>query len=361
MSDTAEERTEQATQKRMKDVRQKGKLTRSQDLTAWVGVGAAAVMVPTTIGLAAQAGATQAATFTSVIANPEPARAVAALGDGLGSITASLTPLFAVVAIAVLIAAATQGGIHFRQFKPRTEQFNPVTGLKRIFGLQALWEGAKALLKVVVIALVLWVVIQGMIPVLSSAGGLPVTTLLDTAGSAAAALLQTAVIAGLALAAIDLFVVMRRNRKQTRMTKKEVKDENKSSDGDPLIKSQRRSRQLALSRNRMIAAVGSADVVLLNPTHIAVALTYEPGKSAPRVVAKGSGEVAARIREEAEKHRVPMVRDVPLARAVHAACEIGQEIPVELYNAVARVLVFVMSLKTRGAGQGVHTMTQSAA
>ena len=125
------------------------------------------------------------------------------------------------------------------------------------------------------------------------------------------------------LAAADFFVVMRRNRKKTRMTKKEVKDENKSSEGDPLIKSQRRARQMAMSRNRMIAAIGDADVVLVNPTHFAVALKYEPGKSAPRVVAKGAGHIAARIREEAEAKNVPMVQDIPLARALHGACETG--------------------------------------
>ena len=170
-----------------------------------------------------------------------------------------------------------------------------------------------------------------------------------------------AVLAGLALAVLDVFVVMRRNRKKTRMTKKEVKDENKNTDGDPLIKSQRRSRQLAMSRNRMMAAIADSDVVIINPTHIAIALKYEPGKSAPRVVAKGSGTIAARIREQATTDGVPMVRDIPLARALHAACELGQEIPVELYNQVARVLAFVMALKLRGAAAGVHTMTNPTA
>jgi flagellar biosynthetic protein FlhB len=116
-----------------------------------------------------------------------------------------------------------------------------------------------------------------------------------------------------------------------------------------------------MSRNRMIAAVASADVVLVNPTHVAVALHYEPGKSAPRIVAEGAGTVAARIREEAEKERVPMVRDVPLARALHGACELGQEIPLEFYTAVAGVLAFVMALKARGAAAGVHTVPQRPA
>ena len=198
-------------------------------------------------------------------------------------------------------------------------------------------------------------------PVLMTAGGMSISALIAEAGGGVATLLQFAVAAGLALAGADILMVMRRNRKRTRMTKKEVKDENKNTDGDPLIKSQRRSRQLAMSRNRMMAAVADADVVLLNPTHVAVALKYEPGKSAPRVTAKGAGTIAARIREEAETKGVPMVRDIPLARALHSACELGQEIPVELYNAVARVLAFVMALKNRGAAAGVHTMAPDPA
>ncbi len=359
MSDSGE-RTEQATEKRMKEVREKGQLSRSQDLTAWVGIGAAAAMLPITIDAGAKAGSAQLATLRELMLNPEPAFAVTALGDGFRSMVDTLSPMLAVVVIAVLAGAVLQGGIHFKKFRGTFEQFNVVTGMKRTFGGQALWQGAKALMKTAVVGLVLTLVVQGLSPVLVSAGGLPISSLLDAAAGGSVALLQSAVVAGLGLAAADLFVVMRRNRKRTRMTKKEVRDENKSSEGDPLIKSQRRSRQLAMSRNRMIAAVASADVVLVNPTHYAVALSYEPGRSAPRVVAKGAGTIAARIREQAETDKVPIVRDVPLARALHAACEIGQEIPVELYNAVAKVLAFVMALRSRGAAAGTHTMASPA-
>jgi flagellar biosynthetic protein FlhB len=223
--------------------------------------------------------------------------------------------------------------------------------------MQALWEGVKALLKTAVVGGVLYAVVQTMTPVLMSAGGLSVSTLLKAASDGASMLLQSAVLAGIGLAIADFYVVMMRNRKKTRMTKKEVKDENKNSDGDPLIKSQRRARQLAMSRNRMIAAVAGADVVMVNPTHFAIAIKYEPGKSAPRVVAKGAGQIAARIREQAETDKVPIVKDIPLTRALHSACELGDEIPAELYTAVARVLAFVMALKARGsAAGGVHTV-----
>ena len=184
--------------------------------------------------------------------------------------------------------------------------------------------------------------------------GTQLSTLLDEAGGGAMSLLRTAVAAGLLLAAADVVVVIRRNRKKTRMSRQEIKDESKRSDGDPLLKGAIRSKQLAMSRNRMMAAIPTADVVLVNPTHVAVALRYEPGSGAPRVVAKGQGHVATRIRERATEHHVPMVADVPLARALHGACEVGDEIPEYLYTAVARVLAFVMALRRRGAAAGVH-------
>ncbi len=121
-----------------------------------------------------------------------------------------------------------------------------------------------------------------------------------------------------------------------------------------MLKGAIRSRQLAAARNRMMADVPEADVVLVNPTHVAVALRYDPAKGTPRVVAKGAGVVATRIRELAEESRVSMVEDIPLARALHASCEVGQEIPPELYQAVAQVLAFVLSLQAAGAPAGRH-------
>ncbi len=360
MSD-AQERTEPATEKRMKEVRRKGQLSTSQDLVSWLAIAAGAVMVPGTVAAVGATTSTQVAEFRDVIMNPDPQRAFAAIWNGLEGIVPALAPMFAVVVITIIAATVVQGGLHIKPPAAKFEQFNPITGIKRVFGVQALWEGAKALAKTAVVGLVLFSVIQGLMPVLQVAGGLPVSTLIMQTSSAVESLTQSAIAAGLILAAADIFVVMRRNRKSTRMTKREVSDENKNSEGDPMIRAQRRSRQLAMGRNRMLAAVTGADVVLLNPTHIAVALKYEPGKSAPRVVAKGADAIAARIREKATAAGVPMVQDVALARALHAACEVGQEIPADLYSAVARVLAFVMSLKNRGAASGTHRLAPHAA
>ncbi|WP_336645786.1 EscU/YscU/HrcU family type III secretion system export apparatus switch protein [Microbacterium sp. USHLN186] len=355
MSDSGE-RSEKATEKHLREARQKGRLSRSQDLTAWLGIAAAAIAMPAAMSAGAAAGTEQLITLPAVMRDPSPASALHVLGLGLSSVLPTLGTLLVSVVVVTLVGATVQGGVRMRKFSGRYEQFNLVNGMKRIFGMQALWEGAKALLKTGAIAVALWAVIATLIPVLSVSGAHSITRLLGTAAGGTATLLQVAIAVGLGLAAIDVFVVMRRNTKHTRMTKREVRDEHKNSEGDPLIRQQRRSRQLAMSRNRMIAAVGGSDVVLVNPTHVAVALTYEAGRSAPKVVAKGKGVVAERIRERATEAGVPMVRDVPLARALHAACELGQEIPEELYIAVARVLVFVDMLRKRGSARGVHSM-----
>ncbi|WP_423922025.1 EscU/YscU/HrcU family type III secretion system export apparatus switch protein [Frigoribacterium sp. 2-23] len=364
MADDSGERSEQATEKRMREVHSKGQLSRSQDLSAWVGVGATAVMIPSTIERAAEAGTDQLFTIKSVIAHPDDLNVVNAMMHAFGSMASTLGPMLAVVGIAVLATAVAQGGVHLKRMTGSYQQFNLLTGVKRLFGTQALWQGAKSLIKTAVVGLVLWFAVQGLMPVLMSGGGLSVSALIEEAQAGTGTLLRAAIAAGLLLGAADVFVVIRRNRKKTRMTKKEIKDEHKSSDGDPLVKSQRRSRQLSMSRNRMIGAIADSNVVLVNPTSYAVALTYEPGKSAPRVVAKGAGVMAARIREQAETSSVPIVTDVPLTRALHAACGLGDEIPVDLYTPVARVLTFVMTLQARGAaaaaGQHVNPRPTTA-
>jgi flagellar biosynthetic protein FlhB len=350
------ERTEQATPKRMQEARREGRIQRSRDMPSWLSMGAAALTLPVVIGNGASAVRNLVLGVKEIIADPTAERAQATFLGAFGTLPGILAPILAAAVVGAIAGSLASGGFSMKRFKPHFDQFDLVKGAGRLVGRQAMWEGAKALLKTGVVGVAVWVAIQGAIPLLSASGAMPVSSIVSSASGVIIAILQSAIVAGIVLGAIDVLVVTRRNRQHTMMTKQEIKDESKSTEGDPHIRQQRRSRAIAISRNRMMAAIPAADVVMLNPTHVAVALKYEPGKSAPRVVAKGAGEVAARIREKAAEHRVPMVQDIPLARALYAACEVNQEIPEELYGAVARVLAFVMSLKRRGAALGVHRL-----
>ncbi len=356
MSGDGQDRTEKATPQRMKEVIRKGRLGRSQDLSAWLGLGAAALMLPAVVTRARDAAQTQVAGLRDVARDPTTDGAMRALTDGLGSMLGTLGPLFAAVVAVALVVGIAQGGWRPRRFRIVLDHLKPQSAVQRLVGRQAWWQGAKTLLKSLAVGAVLYTAIQAMVPLLIVSGRLPIGELLGRAASGTTNLLRLGIVAGILLAVLDAVVVLRRNRKQTRMTLREVKEEHKRTDGDPLVKGQIRSRQMAMSRNRMLAEVAKADVVLVNPTHVAVALRYEPGTGAPRVVAKGAGAVAARLRAVAAEHRVPMVEDVPLARALHATCELGQEIPAHLFTAVATVLAFVMSLRRRGAAAGQHRL-----
>jgi flagellar biosynthetic protein FlhB len=354
MSGEGGDRTEKATSQRMKEVHRKGKLGRSQDLASWLGLGAAVLTVPMVLSRGRAAAIEQLAQVQDVAADPTVAGAVQVMDNALRSVVSTLAPLFVVLMIVTVGVGMAQGGYHPRRLTIHVDHLKPMSGLKRLFGMQAIWQGAKTLLKSAVVGVVLFIGIKSMVPVLLASGQLPLTSLLGTASSGTASLLRTGIVAGLLLAVADVIVVMRRNRKQTRMTLKEVKDEHKRTEGDPMLKGAIRAKQLSMSRNRMMSEIATADVVLVNPTHVAVALRYEPGKGAPTIVAKGAGAIAAKIRAEATEKRVPMIEDVPLTRALHAACELGQEVPAHLFTAVARVLAFVMALRRRGASTGQH-------
>jgi flagellar biosynthetic protein FlhB len=253
-------------------------------------------------------------------------------------------------------SSVAQGGmtVATKKLKPDFSHLNPTGGIKRLFGPQSAWEAAKSLLKVGVLALVLWHATATVHPLLAAGNRLPLGSVLGTVASTALSALRQAAAVGLLIAAADYAVVRRRTMKSMRMSKQDIKDEHKSAEGDPHVKGQIKQRQMQMSRNRMMAEVPKADVVVVNPTHVAVALVYESGKGAPRVVAKGADHVATKIRALAEEHRIPMVVDVPLARTMYANVDIGAEIPPDLYNAVARVLAFVLSLRSRGSVAGVH-------
>lgn len=355
---SGQERTEKATPKRRKEARRKGQIGNTPEIGSWAGLLVATTLLPSMANSAVHSAQDLLSYVRPVAADPDQSTDVALLRTTLIDVARAVLPLGVVVMAVGVTAVLGQGGFTIapRLWVPKFSRLNPLGGLKRMFGPQGVWQLTKSLLKTAVLAAVAWSVVAGLVPRLAASGSLTLGTVLALATSTTLTLLRATAVAGLVLALADYAVVRRRNNKSLKMTKQEIKDEFRQSEGDPLVKSARRSRALALTRHRMLAAIESADVVLVNPTHVAVALKYDPARGAPRVVAKGADHVAARIRELAEQHRVPMVEDVPLARALYKACDIGQEIPVELFKAVATVLAFLYRLRKRGSAAGLHRL-----
>jgi flagellar biosynthetic protein FlhB len=350
----SEEKTEAPTAKKKKESRKEGQVPRTQELGAWSSLMVFALLLDFAAGRELRSLQGFMGKSFRLLEDPEPTKALDFLGEGLMHVLVVLVVLGSVVMVIGVASALAQGGFYLatKAVKPKLSKLNPVPGAKRIFGTQALWEGAKTLVKSSVVALICYTGIQALIPLI---GGLvPASVTLEIGHERVSTLLRTVALAGLVMAVADYAFQRKKMGKQTRMTKHEVKQESKQTDGDPLVKSAIRSRQMAAARNRMMTDIPTADVVLVNPTHVAIALRYDPAAGAPKIVARGAGAVAAKIRERAEEAQVPLVRDVPLTRALYGSCKVGQEIPVELFAAVAQVLAFVIGRRAHGQRGGAH-------
>ncbi len=354
------DRTEQPTPRRRREARKDGQVPRTPELGGWAAVLLFALVAEPLVRR--ELGALSGIMVTSLrtLEDPEPAKALTLLGSGMAHVLLVLVLLGVGVLLVGVTGALSQGGffVATRAVKPKLSKLSPKQGVKRIFGIQAAWQGASVLVKAAVVAVLAYGAIRTMMPLL---GGLvPTSTVLQTATRSLTGMLRNVGIAGLLLAAADYAYQRRRVGNQIRMTRQEVKAEHKQSEGDPQVRGAIRSHQLALARSRMLADVPQADVVLVNPTHVAVALRYDPQVGAPTVVARGAGVIAGRIRAAATEARVPLVRDVPLARALYRSCRVGQQIPPELFSAVAQVLAFVISRKRLGAAAGEHRSPREA-
>lgn len=357
----SEEKTEKPTPKRRKENRKQGQVPRTPEIGSWSALLLVASFLPALLGRELSALREVMARCLSAGGRASNGLALELLGDGLWHAMVALVALGSGVMVVGVVGAVAQGGffVATKAIKPSFSKLNPVSGVKRIFGFHALWEGVKIMLRSCVVGGLVYVAMRGLVPMI---GGLvPLQVVLSAFNHDAAGLLRNVAVAGLGLAFVDYAVQRRRIGKKTRMTKNEIKQEHKQSEGDPLVKSAIRSRQLAAARNRMMQDVPLADVVLVNPTHVAVALRYEPERGAPRVVARGAGVIAAAIRERAEEARVSVVRDVPLARALYTSTQVGQEIPAELFAAVAQVLAFVINRRTAGQRGGAHRSPRAEA
>nr|WP_321468815.1 flagellar biosynthesis protein FlhB [uncultured Desulfobulbus sp.] len=267
------------------------------------------------------------------------------LGAGLALI---LIPLFLVAMIVGFFASFLQIGWLFttQPLIPDLSKLDPIKGMGRFFSKRAIVEVIKSLLKVGLIGWVAFTTIQGEFDKSLVLTEIPVSgTLLYLAQTAALVMAKVAAIM-IVLAILDYSFVRWEMEEKMKMTKQEQKEEMKETEGDPHIKSKIRSIQQQMARRRMMAAVPEADVVITNPTHIAVAIQYEAGKmEAPVVLAKGQELVAEKIREIAREHDIPLVENPPVARLLHSKVEVGQSIPEEMFKAVAEILAYVYSLK----------------
>src|SRR4051812_36323931 len=344
-------KTEKPTTRRLREARKEGQFPRTQDPATWLGIAVGAVLVPHAVDVLREEVTAMLARLPAVAADPTAERALAAVAELPRAVLVAAAPVGAAAAVAAIAAMAAQG-VHLttKTLKFKSSRLSPKQGIKRMLGARALWEAAKALVKVLVIAGVVVVLGRSLVPELVGRGTRPLGEAIATLTAGLRSLVWVAAAAGLLMAAADYGYQRRSVMKQLRMTAREIKDENRQTEGDPMVKQAIRSRQIAMSRNRMLSAVATADVVLVNPTHYAVALRYETGKGAPRVLAKGADALAAKIRERAREHGVPIVEDKPLTRLLYRVCELDDEIPAELYVAVARILAFVLALRRPGVG-----------
>ncbi|MDX5332620.1 MAG: flagellar type III secretion system protein FlhB [Gammaproteobacteria bacterium] len=356
-NESAQEKTEEATPKRLRDAREKGQVPRSRELNTMVLLVASA---GTLLAFGPMMGESLLALleggFTFDRADVFDTGAMARrFIEGMGQGFYLSAPLLVVAFAVALIAPISIGGWSFstEALAPKLEKLDPIKGLKRVFGWQGLMELVKALAKFVVVTVVAGLLLWGMAGELLTLGNEPVAQGLAHASRMVgwAFLSMSAVM--ILIAAIDVPFQLWNHAHQLRMTRQEIKDEFKETEGRPEVKGRIRQLQREMAQRRMMEQVPKADVIVTNPTHFAVALKYGRRMNAPRVVAKGADLVARNIREVAAEHGVPLFEAPPLARALYYSTDIDQEIPGGLYVAVAQVLAYVYQLKnvTRGGPQ----------
>lgn len=259
----------------------------------------------------------------------------------------ALAPVMGVVLVAGLAANLLQVGWHVNvsAMAFRWSHINPVNGMKQVFSKRSVFEIVKIVLKLAVIGGMGWWTVSGLIGQISGTSLLTLAGAQHVAKTTMATLVYRMVALLAVLAVVDWAFQRHQHEERLKMSKQEIKEEMKDLEGDPQVRARLRGMRLEMMRRRMMADVPAADVVVTNPTHFAVALKYVPGDPAPKVVAKGADEIAAKIKEIARGARVPVIENVPLARALHKAVDVGAFIPDELYKAVAEVLAYVYRLK----------------
>jgi flagellar biosynthetic protein FlhB len=348
---TGQEKTEQATAKRLKESREKGQVPRSKELNTMMlmmGAGAGFLFMGGSI-LGGIKGLMQHGLAIKNAQEITPDGIIEILGNTVLQSLMIIAPLFLLFTVVVLLTPLGIGGWSFsmKSVSFKLEKIDPIKGFGRIFAVKGLMELAKVLAKFILVTGISAMIIWSLIDELLGLGNEPLEQAMNHVARLCGWSFMACSSALILVALIDVPFQLWQHNKQLKMTKQEVKDESKETDGRPEVKSRIRALQQELSQRRMMEAVPDADVILTNPTHYAVALKYDQfSDGAPVVVAKGADLIAANIRAVAEENDVAIVSAPPLARALYASTEIDQEIPAGLYVAVATILTYVYQLKT---------------
>ncbi len=345
-----QEKTEPATPRRLQKAREEGQVARSRELTTFmlllagvVGLWTMGRTLYNNLGLLME----QAFLFERQRAF-ETGPMLTHMAGLVENTVLALLPLFLLLAAVALIAPNLLGGflISAKGMKPQLSKLNPAKGLKRMFGTHALAELAKVIAKALLVGTVSILFLYLYVGEFMSLMNLPIQQALARALMLVATACGLMVLGLILVVLIDVPYQIWHHGKKLRMSKEEVKREHKESEGDPHVKARIRSQQQAMARRRMMSKVPEADVIVTNPTHYAVALSYLEGRmAAPVVVAKGADAVALKIRELGDEHDVPRLEAPSLARVLHRHVDLDQEVPAELYTAVAEVLAWAFNLK----------------
>jgi flagellar biosynthetic protein FlhB len=346
----ASDKTEKPTAKKRHDARRKGKVAKSSDVIEWGTLLVGSYLIPGVIQRLAGATASSIAGVQRTAGQPNAELAAGALGAALRRGFLAALPLLVVTMVVTVVASVGQTGLLLtgKPLVPDFKRLNPIAGLKRLLSPQSLWTTAKQLVRMAIVAWLAVPRIKAVVTSLTGRGRIELRESFVIAGDSVLGLVRLVAFWMLMLGLFDYGFQRFQHARGLRMTKQEVRDEHRQAEGDGMVKGRIRALQRAMSRNRMMSELPTANVVVTNPTHIAVALRYDPSVSrAPKVVAVGAGSLATRIREGALAAKIPVVEAKPLARALWRACDAGDEIPVTLYEAVAKVLAFVQRLDRR--------------
>jgi flagellar biosynthesis protein FlhB len=342
------EKTEDPTQRRLDEAIKRGDVVKSQEVNAWFVLAAAALVL---LSFSGSMGTQLTATFRGLIAN---SYRISADGGGLMRVMrevgvetlAAVAIPFLLLTLAAFVGNAVQHRLIWsvEALAPRLSKISPFAGAKRLFSRQSLANFVKGLVKLAVVGAVATALLWPARKRLETLAATDAAAIIALSRSLSLQLMGAVVAILAVIAAADYLFQYRQWHERQKMSLREIKDEFKESEGDPKIKAKVRQLRIARMRRRMMAAVPSATVVITNPTHFAVALRWERGMNAPICVAKGQDVIALKMREVAEKHRVPVIENPPLARTLHATVEIDEEVPAEHYKAVAEVISYVMRL-----------------